>query len=241
MATAGKAPGNWRKLAIVLIFAGGVIAFFALEGQRQFTLAALKENRAYLLAYVERHYWYMLLAMAAAYVAAVALSLPIATLLSLAAGYAFGAPVATAMIVACATLGAAIAFGAARYVFYDSVMAHAGARTRKIIAGIAENGFYYLLSLRLVPLFPFWLVNLASGLTPLRGRVFVAATALGIFPGSFLFASMGESLGSIEANGELLPTQIALRLGLLGIFVLAPVAIRKLRKRPPSGAPGGKS
>lgn len=237
----GKARWNWRKLGIMLIFAGGVVAFFALGGQRYLTFSALKANRVYLLGYVERHYWPMLLAMAVAYVAVVAFSLPVATLLSLATGYAFGTRVATVTIVVCATLGATIAFSAARYVFYDFVRERAGPRTQRIIAGIAESGFYYLLSLRLVPLFPFWLVNLATALTPLKCRVFVAATVLGILPGSFLVASMGESLGNFEATGQVLSTQVSLRLGLLGIFVLVPVAIKKLRKRLPSGKPDEKS
>lgn len=231
----------WPKLTVALLFAGVAAAYFALGGERWLSLETLQASRPHLLAYAERHYWPMLLATAVAYVAVVAFSLPIATLLSLASGYAFGARVATVMIVVCATLGAAIAFSAARYVFYGFVKERAGSRAQKIIAGIAENGFYYLLCLRLVPLFPFWLVNLASALTPLKGRVFVAATALGIMPGSFLFASLGESLGSIASSGPFLSTQIMLRLGLLGILVLAPVAIKKLRRRMSSGEESGKS
>lgn len=227
MADVRAAP--WKKLLLMLLFAGGLALFFALGGQRLLSLAALQEHRELLLGYVERQYVPMLAGAALVYALAVALSIPGAVVLSLAAGFLFGRWVGTGVILIGATLGATAIFLAARYLFADAVQRRLGERGRGLIAGFRRDGFNYLLFLRLVPLFPFWLVNLAAAFTALPLRTYVAATAIGILPGSFVFANLGGSLGRIETADELLSTEVIVALALLGVLALLPVIVKRMR------------
>ena len=223
------AGSTWLKLAVLALFAGGIGTFFALGGNEWLTLATLKENRDALLALAERHYWRVLGGAVLIYAAAVALSLPGAVIMSLAVGMLFGRWAGTAIIVSAATLGATLVFLAARYLFAEAARRRLGGRAGKLIAGFHENAFHYLLFLRLVPLFPFWLVNLVPAFTPISTRVYVAATALGIIPGSFVFANLGQSLGRISSSGELVSGETLAALALLGVFALLPIVIKKMR------------
>jgi uncharacterized membrane protein YdjX (TVP38/TMEM64 family) len=235
---AGRSPGRGRrgvggKAAVVLAFAAGLAAFLLLGGADLLDPATLEERRDLLRAWADRRPVLAPVAAAAVYMAAVALSIPGATVLSLAAGFLFGRWLGTAVIVVAATAGAALVFTAARYVAGDWARARLGDRGRRLLRGFERDAFHWLLFLRLVPAFPFWAVNLAPALTGVSLRTFVAATALGILPGSFVFANLGEALGRIRSTDDLLSPQILLALALLGLLALVPVALRRLRGRRP--------
>lgn len=220
---------SWKKLFLLLIFVGGFVVFYAWGGDQYLNLGRLRENRVQLLAYTESHYWKMLAGAVLIYTGATALSIPIATGLSLAVGFLFGRWIGVAMILFSATLGATLVFLGARYVFAEAAQRNMGRVARKMIEGFHENDFSYLLFLRLVPLFPFWLVNLAPAFTPMKIRTFIIATAIGIAPGCFVFANLGQSLGSIDSSESLLSIQTISALVMLGIFAMVPVFIKKFR------------
>ena len=226
-----KPSGAALKIAIAAVFIGGVAAFFAFGGQRYVNLETLKANRDLLLDYTTRHYLLMLAIAFAAYTGSTALSLPGGLVLSLAVGFLFGRWVGSLVIVFAATLGATLVFLAARYLFADAARSRMGGLAEKINRGFSENAFNYLLFLRLVPLFPFWLVNLAPAFTNIPLKTYVLATALGVVPGTFVFANLGKSLGSINSLGDLLSRETVGAFALLGLFALAPPLIKKFRAK----------
>jgi len=223
----------WVKLIIAVLFAGAFILFFVAGGSEWLSLEALKQNRDQLLTFTGQHYYAMLFGGMLIYAASTALSVPGATVLSLAAGLLFGRWVGAGVIVIAATTGATLVFLAARYLFAEAAQRRAGGMARKLIAGFHENAFNYLLFLRLVPLFPFWLVNLAPAFTSIKTRTYVAATALGIIPGSFVFAHLGQSLGRIDSAQQLVSWEILSAFALLGLFALLPVLVKKRRQPSP--------
>ena len=224
--------GGWKKMLVLAVFAGGLIAFFALGGQRWLTLEALQQNRDTLAAYTQRHFVAMAVAGALVYATATALSIPGALILSLAAGFLFGRWVGTLVVVTGATAGATAVFLAARYLFSDWARRRMPASARRLADGFSGDAFNYLLFLRLVPVFPFWLVNLVPAFTTVRVRTYVVATAIGIVPGSFVFVNLGRSLGNIRSAGDLLNRETLVAFALLGALSLVPVVVRKLRGTP---------
>jgi uncharacterized membrane protein YdjX (TVP38/TMEM64 family) len=230
------ARGRGLKFAILAVFVGAVIAFFALGGPKYLTLDAVKAHRDTLLDYTRQHFALSLLIAFAVYVAAASFSIPGAVLLSLTIGFLFGRWIGTALVVVAATIGATVAFLAARYIFADAARRRLGAVGERINAGFTEDGFSYLLFLRLVPLFPFFLVNLAPALTTIPLRTYVLATLVGILPGTFVFVNLGQTLGRIESLSGLISIETLGAFALLGVFALVPVVVRKLRARSGAGA-----
>lgn len=198
------------------------------------SLDALARHRATLTAFVAEHAIASRLLYVALYVAAVALSLPGAAVLTLAGGFLFGAWQGTALTVLGATLGATLVFLLARRVFGDDALARLGPAAERLANAIRRDQVPYLLVLRLVPLFPFFLVNLVPAFCGVRTSVFVATTALGIIPGTAVFSLSGAGLGRVlDAGGTpslagiLTPEIIA---ALCGLALLALLAI-PLKKR----------
>ncbi len=219
------------KVALLVLFVGVVVAFFALGGQDYLSLEAIKANRDRLLAFTESHYVAALAIAFAVYVGAVAFSLPGGLVLSLTMGFVFGRWVGTVLAVLAATLGATIVFLAARYIFADAARKRLGALGEKINAGFTKNAFSYLLFLRLVPAFPFFLVNLAPAFTTIPLRTYVLATFLGIIPGTFVFVNLGQTLGRIDSLKGLVSVETLGAFALLGLFALVPVALRYWNER----------
>jgi uncharacterized membrane protein YdjX (TVP38/TMEM64 family) len=222
----------WGKIALVAALASVVVAFFALDGQRYLSLGVVKANRDALLAFTDAHFVAALAIAFVIYVSAAAFSVPGGLVLSLTMGFLFGRWVGTLLVVIAATIGATLVFGAARYLFADAARRRMGPRGAKISAGFAENAFNYLLFLRLVPVFPFFLVNLAPAFTTISVRTFVLATLIGIIPGSFVFVNLGQTLGRIDSLSGLLSTETIGAFVLLGILALTPVLVRKFRASP---------
>ncbi|MGZ8366674.1 MAG: TVP38/TMEM64 family protein, partial [Nitrospira sp.] len=155
------------------------------------------------------------------------LSLPGAVILTLAGGFLFGATMATLFINIGATTGATLAFLTARYLLRDSVELKFGKWLGPFQEGFAKNAFSYLLTLRLIPLFPFFVVNLVSGLTRVSIGAYVAATAIGIIPGSFVYAYAGRQLGTINSLKEIASPNVVGAFVLLGLLAMVPVVYRK--------------
>lgn len=226
---APRRGADWKKVALAAVMLGALIAFVRLGGSLDFE--TLKAHRAELLEFTRRNYLPMLVGATAAYIAATALSFPVATLLTLAAGLLFGRWVGTVVVVVGATIGATLAFLAARYLFADAARQRMGPRLRKLARGFEKDAFSYILFVRLVPVFPFWLMNMVPAFTPVSVRTYFVATAIGITPGSFVFANLGQSLAEIESAGDLVDAETLVALALLGLMSLLPIAWRKYRTR----------
>jgi uncharacterized membrane protein YdjX (TVP38/TMEM64 family) len=190
------------RLVPLLLLAAGLIAFFALDLHRFLTLDLLKENRGVLKEWVAGHKTQAVALFVVAYVVVAAFSLPIAALLSIAGGFVFGSVLGAVWIVIGATVGASILFVAAKSALGDPLRARFGARIKAMEEGFRANAFSYLLLLRLVPLFPFWLVNLAAAFTGVGLATFVSTTAVGIIPGAFVYASIGNGINALFEAGE---------------------------------------
>ena len=229
---------SWKKLALAGIIVGSVAAFFALGGHRYLNFETLKAHRQALLGFTRRHYIPMVFGVALAYMVATALSFPGGVAMSLVVGFLFGRWVGTGIVVVAASLGATLAFLSARYLFADAVRKRMGPRLQRLARGFHEDAFNYLLFVRLVPLFPFWLMNLVPAFTPVTTRTFYVATAIGILPGSFVFCNLGQRLSTISSTDDLWDAQTLFALSLLGVLSLVPIAWKKMRNRYRKGAAG---
>ena len=210
--------------------------FFALGLDRYATLDTLRDNREALSAWVAANKGLAILVYVGAYAAMVAFSLPGALAATLTGGFLFGTVLGGAATVIAATVGATILFIAARTAFGDLLRAKAGPAIKRMEAGFRENAFSYLLVLRLVPLFPFFLVNLAPAFLGVTLPTFVAATFIGIVPGTFVFASLGNGLGAVFDAGRtpdlglIKEPQVILPLLALAVLALVPVFYRRIRR-----------
>lgn len=188
----------WPLAVLVL----GFVLFFAFDLQRFVTLDTLRDNRATLSDWVAAHYVSAIFIYMAAYALMAALSLPGGLIATITGGFLFGTLVGGLATVLGATMGATLLFIAARTAFADLLRSKAGSAIARMEEGFAKNAFSYLLFLRLVPVFPFWLVNLAPAFLGVRPSTFVGATFVGIIPGTFVFASLGAGLGVVfDAGG----------------------------------------
>jgi uncharacterized membrane protein YdjX (TVP38/TMEM64 family) len=236
MTTSVQAPSqtsgsNTGRLIIAAVFGLAIGAFFYFDLGHYLTLDALKENRDRLLAFTDANFAAAVGIFIVTYCVVTGLSLPGAAILTLAGGFLFGSVWGTVFVNIGATTGATIAFLAARYLLRDWVEQKFGSRLRPIQDGFAKNAFSYLVTLRLIPLFPFFLVNMVSGLTRISVSAYVAATAIGIIPGSFVYAYAGRQLGTINSLKEIASPNVLLAFTLLGLLALVPVVYRKLAGR----------
>jgi uncharacterized membrane protein YdjX (TVP38/TMEM64 family) len=232
--TMDTAQNRRLKFGLLAMFGAGLVLFFLLGGRDWLSLENFKAHRDEWLSYTEQHYGRMLLIAGLVYIASTAFSIPGGAVLSLAIGFLFGRWVGTVLTVISASLGATLVFLAARFVFADYVRQRLARypMAEKIIRGFRQNAFNYLLFLRLVPLFPFWLVNLAPALTDIDPKTYFLATLLGVIPGSFVYVNLGQSLGQIESAGDVLSFEVLLSFALLGLFALLPVFMKPRSEAP---------
>jgi uncharacterized membrane protein YdjX (TVP38/TMEM64 family) len=216
------------KIITLVAIALGIGLFFYLDLGRFLSLEALKTNRDQLLAFAEANYSAAVILFVFMYIVVTGLSLPGAVILTLAGGFLFGSIPATLYVNIGATAGATLAFLAARYVLRDWVEHKFGKWLEPLQQGFADNAFSYLMTLRLIPLFPFFVVNLVSGLTRVSVRTYVGATALGIIPGSFVYAYAGRQLGTINSLKEIASPHVVGAFFLLGLLALAPILYKRM-------------
>lgn len=198
-----------------------IVLFFILGLDRYLTLEALKESQGDFAALQAQSPWMTAFAAFAIYVVAVALSLPGATIMSLAIGALFGFWVGVLLVSFASTIGATLAFLASRYVLRDWVQRRFGGKLRGVNEGMEKEGAYYLFMLRLVPAFPFFLINLLMGLTPVRTRTFYWISQAGMLPGTLVYLNAGTQLGHIDSLSGIFSAEVVLSFALLGIFPLA--------------------
>jgi uncharacterized membrane protein YdjX (TVP38/TMEM64 family) len=215
------------RLVVATLFLGVIGAFYLFDLTAYLSLDMIKANRDRFLAFTEEHYWSAVVLFILTYVAQTAFSLPGATLMTLTGGFLFGSLWAALYVNIGATTGATLAFLAARYLFHGWVEQRFGDRLAAFQEGFTQNAFNYLLTLRLIPLFPFFLVNLLSGLTRVKAGTYVAATALGIIPGSLAYTFAGRQLSTINSLAELASPRLLLAFTVLGLLFLMPVVYRK--------------
>jgi len=228
--TARRWGGRWAVLILVLAAIG---TFYALDLGRFFSLDTIQARRAALLQWTQAHYAGAVASFIAIYAVQTALSLPGATVLTLVGGFLFNPVWGTLYVNIGATTGATAAFWVARYVLRDAVERRFGERIKPLQDGFARNGFSYLLTLRLIPLFPFFMVNLVAGLTRLRTGPYVLATAIGILPASFIYCNAGQELGTLDSLADVASPRVALALTLLGLLALVPIAYRRWKPSRP--------
>jgi uncharacterized membrane protein YdjX (TVP38/TMEM64 family) len=261
MATAAEIKGAtaWLKRLwpLLLIAVAGVLVF-SMGWHHYLTLEGLAERRESLRALIASHWLLSVLAFVAIYTVSVALSLPGAAVLTLAGGFLFGWLLGGMLSIVGATIGATAIFLIARTALSDVLAARAGPWLARLRDGFREDAFNYLLFLRLVPIFPFWLVNLAPGLLGVGLGTYVGATVLGIIPGTFAFSLAGSGLDSLIAAqqsahesclakmggdaqescpyaldpGALLTPELIAALVALGVVALIPVLIKRFRRGP---------
>jgi len=194
------------------------------------TAETFRLYRGELLAVTAAHYATVAALFTAFYIIVTALSIPGAAILSLAAGFLFGFTGIIYVNIG-ASGGAILAFLTARYLVGDWLQKRYSGRLVSFNKEMAENGYHYLLTLRFIPLFPFFLVNILAGLTRVPLATFAWTTVVGILPGSFVYIYTGRQLGIIEKPGDIFSCPMILAFVLLGLLVLSPVLIRKLMKK----------
>lgn len=227
---------RWAPLALVLLALFGA---YAMGWHRHFTLAALAESRVALKAYVAAHPLLAPALFALFYAAAVAIAFPAASLLTVAGGFLFGWLLGGSLVVVAATAGATALFLAARTALGDVLKRRMSGRAARLARGFEEGAFGYLLILRLAPVFPFWVVNIAPAFFHVRLKTYVTATALGIAPATFAYAYLGHGLESVLVSAaaagrepgiaDLVTPELTVALAALAAVAAIPIIVRKLR------------
>lgn len=195
------------------------------------TLESLKANRARLEELRLAHIYLFAAVFVLVYIVQTTFSLPGAAILSLSAGAVFGVLQGTLFVASGATIGAVLAFLVGRTLLRDRVERKFGGRMEGIERGLRENGLFYLLFLRLVPAFPFFLVNLACGITGLPLRTYALGTLFGIIPGSLVFVNAGASLAAIESVSQVASPRVLGSFALLSLFAVFPAILKAVKKR----------
>lgn len=212
----------------------GVIYFSGLN--RYLSFSTLRSYHEALKVFIEEHPFSVPLLYISSYIVITALSVPGAVFLTLLGGYLFPQPLSTLYVVFSATCGASLIFLAARTALGDSLKKKAGPFLKKMEKGFNDNAAGYMLFLRFVPLFPFWIVNLAPAFFGVPLRTFVWTTFIGITPGSFVFTIAGSGLEKIFESGQtfsigaIFNTELKIALSMLGILALVPLLVKKMKK-----------
>ena len=229
---------NLKRFLPLIIIAAALGVFFALGGPKYISLDALRDNQAFLQAFVAENYILALVGFIALYAVLVAISVPGAGFLSIFSGFLFGVKAGVPAVVIGATIGATVIFLVARSALGAGLAAKAGPFMRKFEQGLQENELSYLFILRLVPIFPFFIVNIVPALFDVKVRNYVLTTFFGIIPGSLVYVSVGNGIGDALAAGSDvalsgLMFRPAVILPIIGLILLSmiPVAYKKFSKK----------
>jgi len=212
--------GKLSKIIVILIVAALVLLFFAFNLQQYLTIDYLKPQQLAFADYYSRHTGFTIFAYMTIYVIVTALSLPGATVMTLAGGALFGLWLALLIVSFASTIGATLAFLAARFILRDYVQGKFGDKLTAINAGVKKEGAFYLFTLRLIPLFPFFVINMVMGLTPIRTATYYIVSQIGMLAGTFVYVNAGTQLGKIESLKGILSPGLLFSFALLGIFPL---------------------
>ena len=216
------------RLLLVLVMGCLIGAFFAFDLGHYLSLPQLQARQAELAALVDRHFVSAALLFVAVYVVSTALSLPGASLLTLAGSAVFGVVWGLLLVSFASSIGATLAFLSARFLLRDWIERRFGDKLASLQAGMKKEGALYLLSLRLIPIFPFFLVNLLMGLTPIRVSTYYWVSQLGMLPGTFVYVLAGSELANLTSTGNILSPGLMVALTLLGLM---PMLLKGLQRR----------
>ncbi|MEZ5894108.1 MAG: VTT domain-containing protein [Parvularculaceae bacterium] len=238
MTEAAARPSVLKRAAPLVAVAAALVLFFAFGLNRYFTLDALRDNRDTLRGWADASPFLAMGAFVAVYAAAVAISFPGASILTIFGGFLFGLWRGTPLIVIAATLGATLVFLAARSALAEPLSARAGGFAKKMEEGFREGELSYMFILRLAPVFPFWAVNIGAGLLGVSLRNFLVGTFFGIIPGTFVYASIGAAAGAafdagenVTLGGVLLKPETLLPIAGLIVLALIPVLLKRRKAK----------
>ncbi len=215
--------GQKNKIFLLLLFIAAIVLIRYSPLGSVLTFENLKQHRESLIAVVRSNYAASAATFIVVYVLTTALSIPGAVILTLAGGFLFGTLASTLYVDAGATAGASLAFLSARYLVGNRLQEKYQSQLQRFNGEIERNGTSYLLVLRFIPVFPFFLINFLAGLTKIPIRTFFWTTAVGIIPGTAVFAFAGQQIGSINSPSEILSKQVLAAFVVLALFTLTPV------------------
>jgi uncharacterized membrane protein YdjX (TVP38/TMEM64 family) len=216
---------SWLRWLVLAVIVAGIGAFYGFGWDQHFSFTSIRASVGELRGEVDNQFILAASIFFVLYAVLTALSVPAAWILTLVAGALFGRMFGSALALLAATVGATLAFLSSRFLFWDWVQAHFGQRLDAFNRGFEKDGAFYLFSLRLVPIFPFFLINLGMGLTPIRTWTYFWVSLIGMLPGSILYANAGYELGTLESPSDILSPGVIVSLVLLGI---APLVFRKV-------------
>ena len=219
---------RWVPLIVLALL---IVGAYAAGPYHHLSLERLQMQKSLFLDYVNIKPALSAIIFVFSYAAAVTLSLPVAILLTLLGGFLFGPWLGTSYVVMGATTGATVIFLIARSALGAVLREKAGGLYKKVEADMQENAVGYMLFMRLVPLFPFFLVNIVPALFNVKLRTYIWTTFLGIIPGTFVYVNLGTALGDMESLKDLVSGKTLLSFSLLGFMALVPAFHKKFRKK----------
>ncbi|MGE3759222.1 MAG: VTT domain-containing protein, partial [Pseudobdellovibrionaceae bacterium] len=208
------------RVGLVALIVIIVVAYERLGLSQYLSLESLKEQQASMHSYYLEHPGRLAGLFALIYIVSTALSLPGATILTIAAGTIFGLGMGVVLVSFSSTIGATLAFLASRFLLHDFVQGKFKDKLSNINHGIEKEGAFYLFTLRLVPIFPFFLINLVMGLTPIRTVTFFLVSQLGMLPGTAVYVNAGTQLAKIDSIKGILSPSLLLSFALIGVLPL---------------------
>ena len=211
---------NLFRIILLLSLAASITAFFLYDLQQYLTLQFLQESRELIRKDYESHPFLMLIAFFFIYLLTTALSLPGAAVLTLAGGAIFGLMIGTLVVSFASSIGGTLAMLAARFLLHDWVQRQFAGQLKAINEGIVKEGGFYLFTLRLVPVVPFFVINLVMGLMPIRWWTFYWVSQIGMLSGTMVYVNAGSELGQIESAGDIFSPMLIGSFVLIGIFPL---------------------
>lgn len=220
-----------KKILFLCIVIGLAVWVRQSEYADMLTFEALKANTNNLKGYVGENYTVSVFSYILIYITVAGLNIPGAVILSLAGGYVFGAVFGTLFAVTGATVGASIGFLMARYIMGASLNQKYEKQLQKLNSELTSNGHMYMLTLRLIPIFPFFLINILAGLTSLRLSTFFWTSYVGMIPGGFVFVYAGSRLNEVSSPKDIFSPGMLSAFVLLGLLMLMPVAYKKVKGR----------
>lgn len=224
---------NSKKIVIVVVLIG-LVAVFRIFGLHDYlTLSHLKDSQEKFALLYATHKFSVIAPYIVIYILVTSLSLPGAVIMTIAGGALFGLWTGTVVVSFASAIGATLACFVSRFFLRDWVQERLGSRLRTVNHGIEKEGAFYLFTMRLIPVFPFWIINLLMGLTKMPLRTFYWVSQVGMFPGTIVYVNAGRELGKVESFSAIISPGLVLSLVALGLFPIAAkksVALYKSRK-----------
>ncbi len=217
--------GSLKKIIIVLVIIALVAIFKIFDLGQYLTLAYIKESQATFTALYAENQALVIASYMIIYILVTSMSLPGAAVMTLAGGALFGLVTGTLAVSFASTIGATLACFVSRFLLRDWVQGKFGEKIAKVNEGIEKEGSFYLFTLRLIPIFPFWMINLVMGVTKMRIRTFYWVSQIGMLPGTVVYVNAGKELARIDSLSGILSPRLIISFVILGIF---PIAVKKI-------------